>query len=225
MLCDICPFRFFNDLFPFVFHSALFNGSSVTVSADCPLSSQVEGNPSPLGTIPVILGKAISSLVYTAKLLVNNLADGSKLFENVMQWLPTDRCRDLLTKLISCPACHDYDTTKPCRAFCTDVMDTCLTEAGNIDDLWNQFIDRIIQINKQMLVNDFEAAMASIHWNISLAILHSLESVYQQNQEVCIFSVMLSACLPALIAILTLILQILFFYAMCNNFQCVFLNV
>jgi len=171
-----------------VFRNLLSVPSSFSISSvykDCLVSCQSHLTPGPFGSVPSDLGMGLARSAHTAKQLLNRLTTGAEVFHVTSEWSVTTQCSQSLTQLITCAACWgSKSVAKPCRMFCTKVMESCLTGVYSIDAQWSQFIDGLVELQRQMLYDDLESLLYVVHMNISESILYSMETTHKYYQQV-----------------------------------------
>lgn len=142
-------------------------------------------NPNPFGNIPLNLGASLAHSAQTVRLLMAGLDTAADVFHEMAQWSITQHCSESLAQLVTCAACHgNKDVAKPCHGYCTHVMEGCLSGANDIDMLWRHFVDKLVDLQRQIQKDDLESILYLVHLNISESVLHSLETTHKYYQQV-----------------------------------------
>uniref|UniRef100_A0A1A8GT73 Glypican-1 n=1 Tax=Nothobranchius korthausae TaxID=1143690 RepID=A0A1A8GT73_9TELE len=100
----------------------------------------------PFGDVPRDMkAKVIRSFV-TARSFVQGLLVSTDVVRKVSQVSLGPECLRALMKLFYCPHCRGLASVKPCSNYCFNVMKGCLANQADLDPVWQELIDTMIQV-------------------------------------------------------------------------------
>ena len=188
--------RFFNELFPLVFHNVLSDPSSTTMTPtyrECLMRVHNQLFPSPFGEVPRRFAHGLHRSLTAAKTLLDALNLGVEVV-NTTDYMPLEsQCTRSLTKLQYCSVCRGLMTSsedggatiRPCRNYCTNVMRGCMALFSKVDPHWNTYVDTVRQLTLYMHgEHDLERVMLRAHTDVSEAIMHAMETGHKYYHKV-----------------------------------------
>ena len=183
--------RFFDELFPLVFHNIILNPEVVKELEedyrDCIMESRDLLTPKPFKDIPTKVAHRVSKSLKIARLFLQSLSIAMETINNsqLQEW--DIHCTRALTRLQFCSHCEGHVYLKPCTKFCHNVMRGCLAGVLDLSMSWNQFIEALDLLASTMNgMYNFEKQILTLHQQISNAIMHAMESgpkLYHQVRE------------------------------------------
>lgn len=184
--------RFFDELFPLVFHNILLNPSTVTELDDsyreCLMESRRQIYPRPFGEIPGILANKLSRSMSVQRLFLESL----KLAETTVNSSDFTNfganCLDSVTRLSFCSHCEGRVDIKPCgRNYCRVIRD-CVSSVTDLSLQWRDFVDALDMLVSAMNGGyDFEEHLLAVHQEISDAIMHAMQNTPKFYNQVILY--------------------------------------
>ena len=184
--------KFFDELFPLVYHN-LLNDPSVTQLDDdyreCLTEARQQLNPRPFGDVPHRLSHTLSQALFSARTFLEALHIGVDAINTTEKIVLEPQCIKAIAKLRYCGQCDGHIGARPCRNFCYNVMRGCLATTAEIDRHWNEFVDSIKMLTNYMQGSyNIEEVLRGLHTRISEAIMHSMETGHKFYAKVgCTF--------------------------------------
>ncbi|MEQ2221282.1 glycerophosphocholine acyltransferase [Ilyodon furcidens] len=100
----------------------------------------------PFGDIPRDMKTKVIRSFVTARSFVQGLLVSADVVKKVSQVSLAEECTKALMKLIYCPHCRGLASVKPCSNYCSNVMKGCLANQADLDPVWQELIDTMIQV-------------------------------------------------------------------------------
>ncbi|XP_012733528.2 glypican-1 [Fundulus heteroclitus] len=100
----------------------------------------------PFGDIPRDMKTKVIRSYVTARSFVQGLLVSADVVKQVSQVSLAEECSKALMKLVYCPHCRGLASVKPCSNYCSNVMKGCLANQADLDPVWQELIDTMIQV-------------------------------------------------------------------------------
>uniref|UniRef100_A0A3P9QBY0 Glypican-1 n=1 Tax=Poecilia reticulata TaxID=8081 RepID=A0A3P9QBY0_POERE len=100
----------------------------------------------PFGEIPRDMKTKVIRAFVTARSFVQGLLVSSEVIKKVSQVSLAEECTKALMKLVYCPHCRGLASVQPCSNYCSNVMKGCLANQADLDPVWQELIDTMIQV-------------------------------------------------------------------------------
>ncbi|XP_015237351.1 PREDICTED: glypican-1-like [Cyprinodon variegatus] len=100
----------------------------------------------PFGDIPRDMKTKVIRSFVTARSFVQGLLVSADVVNKVSQVAFAEECSKALMKLVYCPYCRGFGSVKPCSNYCSNVMKGCLANQADLDPVWQELIDTMIQV-------------------------------------------------------------------------------
>ncbi|KAK5620379.1 hypothetical protein CRENBAI_024762 [Crenichthys baileyi] len=100
----------------------------------------------PFGDIPRDMKTKVIRSFVTARSFVQGLLVSADVVKKVSQVSLAEECTKALMKLIYCPHCRGLASVKPCSNYCSNVMKGCLANQADLDPVWQELINTMIQV-------------------------------------------------------------------------------
>lgn len=181
--------RFFNQLFPLVFHNILNDPTAVELTDDyrkCLVRARHEIQPPPFGQAPARVSTELSQAVSVSHLFLTTLRTALESLNATDNMLLDHQCTRALVKMQHCGICQ-LESAKPCRNLCLNVMRGCLAKLQVLEGPWNKFIDAVSLFNAPdgaVSVQKHAKAFQHIDSRISESIMHAMENTHKFYSKV-----------------------------------------
>ena len=173
--------RFFEDLFPLVFHNIILNPEIVKELdedyKECIMENRDLLVPKPFKDIPSKVAHRVSKSLKIARLFLQSLSVAQETIASnqLMDW--DIHCTRALTRLQFCSHCEGHVYLKPCLGFCHNVMRGCLAGVLQLSVSWSQFIEALDLLASTMNgLYNFEKQILTLNQQVSNAIMHAMET-------------------------------------------------
>ncbi|XP_053565838.1 glypican-1 [Bombina bombina] len=134
----------------------------------------------PFGDIPREMKLKATRAFIAARSFVQGLSAAADIVKKVTQVPMSHECTRAIMKLMYCPHCRGFSSTKICYNYCWNVMHGCLANQADLDSEWRNLIESLLLVaDKFNGASGLESIVAAIHIKISEAITHM-----QENKEV-----------------------------------------
>ncbi|XP_027883722.1 glypican-1-like [Xiphophorus couchianus] len=100
----------------------------------------------PFGDIPRDMKTKVIRSFVTARSFVQGLLVSSDVIKKVSQVSLAEECTKALMKLVYCPHCRGLASVQPCSNYCSNVMKGCLANQADLNPVWQELIDTMIQV-------------------------------------------------------------------------------
>lgn len=127
----------------------------------------------PFGDIPRDMkAKVIRSFV-TARSFIQGLSVSADVVKKVSQVPLGEECKNALMKLVYCPHCRGLASVKPCSNYCSNVMKGCLANQADLDPVWKDLIDTMIQVASSFSTEpSLDVVLSSVPLRIHEAVVY-----------------------------------------------------
>ncbi|KAG8445440.1 hypothetical protein GDO86_010280 [Hymenochirus boettgeri] len=133
----------------------------------------------PFGDIPREVKLKAARAFIAARSFVQGLNAAADIVRKVTQVPMSTECARAVMKLMYCPHCRGYSSTKLCNNYCWNVMRGCLANQADLDSEWRNLIESLLLVaDKFTGSSNVENIVGTIHTKISEAITHM-----QENKE------------------------------------------
>ncbi|KAM4574779.1 glypican-1 [Fundulus diaphanus] len=127
----------------------------------------------PFGDIPRDMKTKVIRSFVTARSFVQGLLVSADVVKQVSQVSLAEECSKALMKLVYCPHCRGLASVKPCSNYCSNVMKGCLANQADLDPVWQELIDTMIQVASSFSTEPrLDVVLSSIPVRIYEAVHH-----------------------------------------------------
>ncbi|XP_054903888.1 glypican-1-like [Poeciliopsis prolifica] len=132
----------------------------------------------PFGDIPRDMKTKVIRSFVTARSFVQGLLVSSDVIRKVSQVSLAEECTKALMKLVYCPHCRGLASVQPCSNYCSNVMKGCLANQADLDPVWQELIDTMIQVASSFSTEpSLDVVLSSIPIRIYEAVHYLQESM------------------------------------------------
>ena len=179
---------FFDELFPSIFLYTINDHHAMNLTTEyqkCLSTSRQNIVPAPFGDAA---NKLVQDLVRSLG-VARSLLDAFELATETVNFTEhfhfEHQCSRAITRLLRCSHCEGHLHVRPCKLFCINVANGCLTHVANIDSHWNLFIDAIEKLVSSMRgTHDIEDVLANFHSRLSNSLMHSMVNAHRYHTQV-----------------------------------------
>ncbi|XP_027704179.1 glypican-2-like [Vombatus ursinus] len=140
------------------------------------LSVSPNGQLQPFGDSPRRLRLQVTRALVAARAFVQGLAIGRDVVSSALKVPMSEACVQAVMRLTGCPLCQGAPSLRPCRGFCLNVVQGCLSRGGLEPD-WGSYLDTLLLLAERLQGPfSFELASESIGVKISEGLMFLQEN-------------------------------------------------
>lgn len=182
---------FFDNLFPVIFKNVIYK-SSVNVWTHhyhhCLAKHRQEIHPKVFGNHPEDIAKTLSNGLGLARAYLEAMRIVTETLNTTDNILIEDECKHAVVRLQYCKHCHGFVDVKPCKGFCLNVMQGCLSKISEIGPEWNDIITSVEGLVREMSEKSLDEVFKELVVGVSDAIMVAMveaSKFYQNVHELC----------------------------------------
>jgi len=117
-----------------------------------------------------------------ARTFVQGLAVGRDVIHHVMTEEVTHSCVQHWMQLSYCPKCRGLET-KPCRSYCVDHMQHCLSDYISLNNDWNNYVDALNRL-VALISGPYKNVLHDIGTQVSSSIRTLQQNIYNMENQI-----------------------------------------
>ncbi|XP_072516650.1 glypican-5b [Salminus brasiliensis] len=168
--------RFYDDLFPLVYHYLVNPGLRSSSSswssegAECLRATRPDVNP--FGPYPQALAQDLGRALAGGRMLTQALMAGAEVLNATESAGMAKECGRALVRMHYCPHCRGLTLIRPCGGLCLNVMRGCLAGLAELQAPWSRYVGLLERLSGVLAGgHELELALLGIRERINDAIL------------------------------------------------------
>uniref|UniRef100_A0A2P2I8J7 Glypican-5-like n=1 Tax=Hirondellea gigas TaxID=1518452 RepID=A0A2P2I8J7_9CRUS len=141
--------RFWDDLFPVVYHSALHVKMPPFTQSYSECVRDARKTVRPWGIVPALVNDPLGRLVDAAKLMLHALHTASKTTVAARDFVLPPECQVAAARMSTCGLCHGV-TEPPCHDLCLNVARGCLAPLAEIGAGWSDMVNGVARAGRAL---------------------------------------------------------------------------